>query len=190
MRSTVGILVSVLLAFSFACGGGSGSGGGVISGGSSGSSTLAASFTAAQPAPPPDSVAMAPGGATGPVVTIRINVTDLSDLFGADFDITYNSTNLEYVSYSAGTALEANGGSVSYLVEPQPGLLVVGASRNGGATGGVDVTGTKPLIHLTFRARRAASSVLSFESAALFDAQSPPQTIPGISWHGGTLVAN
>jgi hypothetical protein len=192
MRRTTGTLTLILLATAFACGGGgSGGGGSAIPGDPGGSSNLAGSFTPDQPNPSAGMVTMAAAGSSGAVVTVRIDVTDLSDLFGADFDIVFPATRVEFVNWTAGSVLETGGADVSYLVNStQPGQIVVGASRNGGGGGGADVVGTGTLIYLQFRVRVAGSATLAFRSATLLDAQSPPQSVPGLTWHGGTLVGN
>jgi hypothetical protein len=190
MRATFGILTAFLITAAVACGGGD-SADKTIGGGSGGSSNLVGDFLPDQPAPVANVVAMKKGGASGNLVTIEITVTDVSGLFGADFDVAYDTSRVQYVNWRGGSVLESGGQSVSYLVEAaQPGRLVVGASRQGAAAGGVNVTGTQTMIEFTFRAIQAGSSGVKFESATLFNAQSPPQRIPGITFAGGTLTAN
>ena len=186
----MGILTAILLLSAFACGGGD-SADKTVGGGSGGSSNLVANFVPDQPAPAANTVAMKKGGASGNLVTIEITVTEVPDVFGIDVDIAYDPSRAQFVNWRGGSLLESGGQSVSYLVDtPQPGRLVVGASRQGGAAGGVDVTGTRTLIEFTYRTIQAGSSGLKFESATLFNSQSPPQRIPGITFAGGTLTAN
>jgi hypothetical protein len=189
MRLLHGIALSLFLTAALACGGGSD--GDPVPGGSGESSNLVGSFTPDESTPGADSIAMADGGVSGPVVSIRVNVTEVDDLFTADFGVSFDPALVEFVSWSPGLVLESDGNRPSYLIgTSQPGLINVGASRTGGAAGGVDVGGTGTLIILTFRARAAGASTIAFEGASLLDAQAPPQTISGLSWHGGTLAAN
>jgi len=189
MRLLYGIVLSLFVVTALACGGGSD--GSPIPGGSGESNNLVASFTPDEPGPGAASIAMADGGVSGPVVSVRVNVTDVDNLFTADFGVTYDPALVEFIDWSPGFILEDGGNRPSYLLgTSQSGLVTVGASRTGGASGGVDVVGTRTLIILTFRARAAGASSIGFQSASLLDAQAPPQTISGLSWHGGALTAN
>ena len=128
MRATLAFLTALLLLGATACGGGSGTDG-TIGGGGGGSNNLAANFTPDQPAPVANSVALKKGGASGNLVTLEVTITDVADVFGVDFDLTFDANRAQYVNWRPGSALESGGESVSYLVEaPQPGRLVVGAS--------------------------------------------------------------
>lgn len=190
MRWHIGIVVTACLIVAASCGGG-GSDAGAINGGSGGSSTLAANFVPDQPSPGDETVALALGGTSGALVTVRVNVSGVVNLFTAEFQLTYDSQQVEFVNWSPGTVLESGGNPPSYLVRNlQPGLLDVAASRLDGATGGVDVSAPQPVINLLFRATEAGSSPVAFSRASLYDAQDPPQPIPGLSWFGGAITAN
>lgn len=190
MRNLCCALASLGIVVALSCGGGSSDGGTTDGGG--GSTSLVGSFSASQANPGDNSVAMAEGsGTNGNLVVVEVNVTGTSNLFGAAFDVTYDSSRATFVNWSPGTVLESGGQSVSYQVSAtQPGLVVIGISRTGSQAGGVDVTAAQPAIRLTFRVTQAGNSTLGFGNASLQDAQSPPQDIPGLSWYGGTLVAN
>lgn len=188
MRLLCNLVLSLCIAATLACGGGSDAG--AIRGGSGESSNLVATFTADQPSPGAATVSMADGGTSGPVFSIRVNITDVDDVFTADFGVTYDPALVEFVNWAPGFVLEDGGNSPSYLLgATQPGLITVGASRTGGASGGVDVVGTRTLIILTFQAKAAGTSQIKFQGGSLLDAQAPPQGIPGLDWHGGVVDA-
>lgn len=161
-------------------------------GGGGGSTALAGSFSPSSASPGPDEVALAAGaGSSGDLVDVRVDVAGVADVFGASFDVVYDAQAATFVNWSPGTLLETGGSGVQYQVSNvTPGLVVVGATRTGGAAGGVDATGAVPAIHLFFRVRQPGTTSLAFRNADLLDGQSPPQTVPGLSWSGGTLVAN
>ena len=152
---------------------------------------IVALFAADRPNPEALTVAMGESSRGADQVTVVITVTGTSAIFAALFEVTFDDSEVEFVSpYTPGTLFESGGPNVVYFVnEVAPGRLTVDATRLGGD--GVDVPGTMPLVYLTFRATAAASTAISFENAILYDDQPPtPQPISGLSWFGGTLVAN
>jgi len=185
----VGLVSSlVLFLVATACGGGGDRS--AVPGGPGGSSNLAGSLTPDQPTPPPGSVSMQSAATSGNLVVVRFDVTDPSDVYGAAFDVVFDTAMAEYVTWAPGTLLESGGQSVAYQVSnASAGRVVVGASRSGSSSGAT-ATGSQALITLTFRVIEAGTSTLGFQSATLLDSQSPPQPIPGTTWAGATLVAN
>jgi hypothetical protein len=171
-----------------ACGG-SGGGGAADVLDPGGQPQVSASFEADQPSPSGGTVSMSEGTRSSDMVTVRIDVTGATSLFGASFDVVYNPTSVEYVGYSAGTALEHAGqGSVVYEISPRSNGLVVGATLVG-TDEGVTFGGTRPLLHLTFRLLRPGAVPVGFEGEpALLDDQPEPQPIQGLNWFGGTLI--
>lgn len=169
-----------------ACGGGGGSSnGGVID---PSPSPLTAAFQADQVAPNSSQVAMLEGSKSGDVVTVKVTVTGVSGIYGAAFEVSYDSNNAAYVNYSPGSLFEQGGQTPNYTVStPSPGRVVVGISRVGSVTTtGAGTTATA--VNLTFRVKNSGSSRLDFEGgAALLDGQIPNQPLAGISWFGGSL---
>jgi len=190
MRCFIVAAAALCLAASLSCGGG-GTSASPIPEDPGGSTGLAGGFTPDQASPPDGSVAMALGLVSGNLVTIEVNVTGVNDVFSADFDVTFDPQQADFVNWSAGTLLETGGNSPSYfLTATQPGTITVGATRTGGSSGGVDVGASQTLIHLMFRVTEVGSSAVAFQQAALLDARDLPQPIPGLSWYGGTLTGN
>ena len=170
-------LLLLALVVSVACGGGSGGG-----------PSLTATYTADAPIPSADTVSLAPESAGGNTATVVVNLTDTNGVWGALFDLVYPASVSRFVSWSAGSALEAGGNTVSYIVdEPVAGRLVISVSRQGSVPG-ANVAGTQPLVRLVFRATQAGSGTVRFENTALVDEQNPPQDLPGISWAGGAVT--
>ena len=110
-------------------------------------------------------------------------------IFGASFDVVFDSTMASFVGWAPGDLLEQSGVSVTYLVnEPEEGRVAIGATRQAAST--TDATGTVSLIRLTFQTTQVGNSIVGFENQALLDGQRPPQPIVGMSWFGGSLVGN
>ncbi len=153
-----------------------------------GTSGLQASFTAEQPAPGPASVSLEPGRATGDMIEVRVQLTDIGDVYGAAFYVVLDPAIASYVSYAAGEILEGDGQDPLYLVDAgQPGRIIVSANRLG-PVGGIDVTGSRTLLTLTLRVVGVGVSGATFDSPALYDSQLQPQPMPGIQWFGGEIV--
>ena len=169
------IMISILMLFLIsACGGGGGSsptGPGmtvVFSGSSSGYNVYMASNSSLS---------------SGSVLAIDIKVDSVSNVFGAAFDVDFDSTKMTYSSYSAGSFLETGGNSVSYQPVPQSGnsgKLIVGASRQA-PSGGQSGSGT--LVTLKFNVTGATST--SFSNNSLKDSSN--NTISA-TWSGGGTV--
>ena len=169
------------------CGGGSGDGG-VTDGG--GSSTVTADFLADDPSPPVSTVTLQKGPVSANLVTVRVDATGVANVYGAAFELTFDGTLAEYVGFTAGSFFEQGGHGPTYQVSsPNPGLVVVGVTRNGSVPG-VGVVGSKPIVNLTFRVKTPGSGAVALPDAVLYDAQIPPQRIPNINWEAGTLRGN
>lgn len=184
MRKSFAAVWLSMAAVATACGGGGGGPtGGILPGPSPG--PIRASFTPDQPSPAAGTVSMAEASKTADRVTVAVTVTDTSGIYGAAFEVLYDAAKVSYVTWSPGTLLEEGGVVPNYTVgTPEPGRLVIGASRTGPVTG-IDAVGTRVLVHLVFETRVKASSSLSFRHGALIDANDA--VIPGIAWAGGTV---
>ncbi len=186
MRTFVAVASFLLAAASAACGGGGdGSTAGVIE-----PATVAASFVADQPTPGAHTVSMASGASAGDEVVVRIDVTGQDGVWGAAFDVHFNPSYVEYVSYSAGNLLEQSGAFVTYTVqEPagSSGLVVVGVSLTG-TTPPVGTTTTRTLVNLRFRVKTQGTFPLSFGAGpALLDSDLDPLTGLTEPWPAGSL---
>ncbi len=147
-------------------------------------------FVPAVASPAPQSVSVAEAAVAAVAddsMTLAVNVTQPgAPVFGAAFDAVFDPAVIEFTGWDPGSALEADGGTATYLVQSDPGRVEVGASLQGGQ--GAGVPGTRPLILLTFRLLEEGNSGLEFENASLLDDGPPlPQPISGLSWFGGTF---
>jgi hypothetical protein len=134
-------------------------------------------------------VSMALVANTGDEVTVGVQVSGTSGLYGAGFNVAYDATNVAFMRWSSGGLLETGGNTVNYIVSDKPslGVVVVNATRVGSEPA-INVTGTKTLINLRFQVLSTGSFPIAFaDGAKLYDAQIPSQPIPNISWYGGFL---
>lgn len=181
------LLVLAALVLAPACGGG----GGEDNGGTGGSPpTLSAVFVADQFTPGANTVSMSQGSRAADTVTVKVNLTDTSSVFGVAFDVTFDETKVTYLGFTKGTALENGGNVPNYTIDgaAQAGRLVVGVSRAGSSTTGV--TGTKTVVNLSFRVKELGTFPIAFENAVVTDGQAVPQPLPGIAWFAGALQGN
>jgi hypothetical protein len=149
--------------------------------------SISASFTA-ESGPQAASVTMAEEASSTDTLTVRVDVTGVSDVYGSDFVVEFDPDLVSYVGLSAGTAL-GTGSDVNYLVNSSvPGLVSVGVSRV--AADGVDIVATAPLVFLTFRTTEVGESDVEFTSGSLFEDEPPFPSIPGVSWFGGTITGS
>lgn len=180
-RFTTGCFLG-LLALATACGGGGDGSGGVTT------PPLLASFTADEPSPGADTVAMAEGSKSGDSVTVSVNASQVTNVYAAAFEVTFDSSKLSYVGHSAGTVFEQGGHTPTYQVgNPSPGRLVVGVSRNGSVSA-VNVSSPAPMIRLSFRVKDVGAFRLTYQNVNLYDGQAPPQPKPGITWESGVVA--
>lgn len=132
-------------------------------------------------------VYMAPNASqsSGTVLAIDIKVDNVSNLYGAAFDVNFDSTKAIYSSsYSAGSFLEGGGNAVAYNIATQAGnsgKLLVGASRQG-IVGGTSGSGT--LVTLKFNITGGGS--MSFSNNSLKDLSG--NTISATWSSGGTVT--
>lgn len=183
-------LTVALLCGGIGCGGSGGGGGGPAP--NPAPPGYLAGFTADEPNPGNLTVSLAEASTGGDQVMLAVNVTGTDDVFATELTILFDPAAVEFVSRSPGTLLESGGYAVAYQhALLGPGRLLVSAARYDGVPDGADVGNSQPIVHLTFRATSAGASTVSFENVLLLDSQPPaPAPIPGISWFGGTLVAN
>ena len=196
----LGVLAALLgCALSLSCGGGD----------KMTSTGLAATFTPASVPPPAGSVTLQAGQVSGDTFQVRVAATDIYDFFGAAFSVTYQNTiadpatsslSVLMVTFtgmnSAGSFLRETGVATDFRVDSTttPGMLVIVATRlqQSPPISGVNVVGTRDLLTLTFRVRRATtgSSIAFAAPQEVCDSRGPVCTPIGVTWSGGTVVAN
>lgn len=158
----------------------------------------AVTFTASSPVPAQASVTMQPGAVfSDNTFEVRIAVTGVSDCFGTAFHVTYNPTSVAFVSADDSTSfLRDAGAQTRFQYLSSPGDLAVAATRLQNASGtvpGVNVTGSRDLLVLTFRATAAtASNPFAFAGSreVINSGPAPNNQIGGVTYSAGTLAAS
>jgi hypothetical protein len=170
-------LVLVSLVAALACGSGGGGGG---------ASTVVASFDPVPPSKSTDAVSMSEFDLSGGTVTVSVDISGTQAVSGAAFDVMFDTGNVTWLDWDPGTALEQGGASPIYTVSPTAGGIVVGVARPGGST--TNISGTKPLIRLTFQVEDVGTFDLTIVNQELYGSGSPPSSKPGIEWSAGSLI--
>jgi hypothetical protein len=122
-------------------------------------------------------------------IAVELIVTDVNDIFAADFTLSFNAATATYDGYdTTNSILSSDGTPVTVLVnQPNNDQLVLSVTRLGGAAGGVDAVGQHRLLRLYFRRQTSVGTAnVSYILGRLFDDQ--VAEIQGVTWHGGTLV--
>lgn len=175
-RLVTGLLVLALAA----CGGGGGGGGGPT-----------------EPPPPPvpqpqivytpssaagaNSVSLASGAATSAsTLFLEVRASQVTDLYGVAFDLTYPSAQLQFVQASPGPMLGA-AGSVQ-AAAGAAGNLIVGGTHLGNVPGS---NGSGVILTLQFNAIAAGEGTLQFSRNSALG--SDGDLLPGVSWVGGSV---
>lgn len=123
-------------------------------------------------------------------LVLDLIVTDVSDLFTADFSLSFDPAVLSYTGYSdTGSVLASDGATVTVFDDEQNGLLEVTITRMGAALGGIDVVGSQLLVRVNFdREVDAGGSSLDFSNERLWNSEWPLELIPGVVWSGGSVT--
>lgn len=122
---------------------------------------------------------------SGDILAIDVKMNNLSsNVYGAAFDVDFDSTKITFDSYVAGSFLESGGNTVNYhmgLQSGNNGKLVVGISRQGSVSG---VSGSGTIVTLKFKV--TGNSSVAFSNYELRDSNNLP--ISGINWYGGSIT--
>jgi hypothetical protein len=171
------IVASVMLG----CGGGGDNGG-------TGTMPACVGFTAASPAASNAVSTRESSGSTCEVARLELVVTDVDDLFGASFTVTFDPAVVSFDGWStSGSLLDSDGVDLELLEDVDAGVVKIGVSRFGVDTG-VDVVGTRLLLTLLFRkAADSGATPLSYTNGKLIGSEPQPQVKPGVTWVGGTV---
>ncbi len=167
-----------------ACGGGGGSDSGI----GPSPSPLSASFVADQPTPGAKTVSMVQASKSNDVVSVYVSLTDTSSVYGAAFEIAFDTAGAAYLGFTHGAAFEAGGGAPNYTVEgtSNPGRVVVGVARTSGTT--TNIVGSKAVLVLQFRVKQVGAFPVTLQNGTVYDGQVPPRPIASIQWFAGALT--
>jgi cohesin domain-containing protein len=175
----LGFALILLALLAVACGGGGG-GGGPTEPTPSPTPTPAIVFTPSG-SPGTGAVFLSGGAATTATnLVLEVRASQVTDLYGVAFDLTYPSAQLQFVRATAGPLLGANG-SVQAAVST-PGTLVVGATHLGAVPG---ATGSGVVLTLEFSAIGSGQGSFAYARNSAF--ASTGQTLSGISWLAGSV---
>jgi hypothetical protein len=190
---TAGVALLVALAASaFACGGGGGDS-------NPAPGPIVATFTGSNPSPGANTLGMTGAGSGSPAFSVLVNVTSITDFFGAAFRVTFNPASASFSSFSsAGSFIGTGAGTDFRATLVSPGVLSVAATRQGQVQG-ITAAGTQLLITLNFTATaETASNPFGFGVAAervVTTCPAPPAACSDVAdgtltWSGGTLSAS
>jgi hypothetical protein len=186
------LVVLSTLVVGVACSGGGG-GGDDDGGGGDGTPTVCIGFSAAA-GPAPSTVSASEGaGSICSTVIVEVSITDVNDVFGIEFDASFDPAVARYEGFSlSGSHLSPNGtGSDLFVDDTETTGNVHIAVNRVNPDLGIDFVGTQRVIQLTFARPSGAgdgdSAVLTFSDTKVRNDDTPPAEIPGITWSGGTL---
>jgi len=192
---TASIAMMILVtALSVACGGGGGGGGGgTIPGGRT------ATFTPDNPTPGANTLSMAAGNSSGDTFWVDIEVTGITDFFGAGFRVNFDPATAQFTGNvdTSGSLIEGQGATTDFdAVDGAAGEVLVNATLQGQVQG-VTPAGTDLLISLEFQATAdTGANAFSYGMPRLVSTCPVPPAactdLPdaGLTWSGGTMSAN
>lgn len=128
---------------------------------------------------------------SGNILAIDVKVNNISTpVYGAAFDVEFDSSKAAYDSLLPGIFLEDGGNTVNYNLDLQSdnnNKFVVGISRQGNVNG---VTGSGIIVTLKFNVTGETYVRFVRNSSNLLEKISATQTqpIPGITWSDGTVT--
>jgi hypothetical protein len=179
LKSSVAVLLAALSLLALACGGG---GGGSPTAPTPTPTPVASIVFTPQGAPGSNTVFLAQGAATtATTLILEVRASQVTDLYGVAFNLTYPSAQLQFASATAGALLGGDSGSAQAVVST-PGTLVVGGSHLGAVPG---ANGSGVVLTLVFTATAAGQGSFAFALNSAFN--SAGHTQGGISWLAGTV---
>ena len=122
------------------------------------------------------------------VAEIEFVATDVTDVFGVDLEIIYDTAVVQYVGFSLdGSVLRSDGTSIAAIGrEIVPGRVELALTRE--ALSGIDVTGTRLLVTAFFAGNfDTGVGVLTTADECLLGSEEPPVAKPGLVCSGGTF---
>lgn len=182
MRRTA--LVSLVLGILVACGGGGGGGGGPTE-----------PTPTPTPTPPPlPSITFTPQGSAGAntlfltsgaastasTLVLEVRASQVSNLYGVAFDLSYPSGLLRFERATAGPLLGNNGSAQAATAGT--GTLVVGGSHLGSVPG---ANGSGLVLTLEFSAVAAGNGTFAYSRNSAFN--SAGDSITGMAWLAGSV---
>lgn len=154
-------------------------------------------FTAASPSPAANTISLQPGSVNGDEVTILVRATNVTDLFGTAFRVTFDGTTADFVGPDSTGSLFLGAGiqtqfSVGEVSNNEIAVVATRVQNMQGTVPGVNVSGTQTIIALTFEATGLTSGnsfTLAQPREACSSASTDDVCVPiAVNWSGGTLT--
>jgi Cohesin domain len=134
-----------------------------------------------QATPGANSLYLASGAATtATTLVLELRASQVTDLYGVAYDLTYPATQLQFVRATAGPLL--NNGAAQAAVS-SPGTLIVGGTHLGATPG---ATGSGVVMTLEFSAAAAGSGSFAFARNSALN--STGAAISGLTWLAGSVT--
>ena len=115
-------------------------------------------------------------------LTVGIALGEITNLYGASINISYDPSLLEFVRVDEGGLLKQDGKPTSFMhaVNPADGRVTVGITRLGASVGGT--SGAGGLFSATFKCKGEGTAAINFQDAALKDPGlgTIPSTVNGV----------
>jgi hypothetical protein len=123
----------------------------------------------------------------GTTISYDINISNVTDLFAFQFDLTFNPTIVSAVSIAEGSFLSSGGATfpVPGVIDNIGGTITTNADTLIGPSG---VSGSGTLAILTLQGVAAGSSNISLANAILLDSTASP--ISNVSLQSGSITVN
>ena len=176
MRSRHALLPLLLALTLAACGGGGGG-----SGPTAPPPPTAGIVFTPQGTPGANTLYLASGAATTTTtLVLEVRASQMTDLYGVAFNLTYPSAQLQFVRATAGPLL--GNGAVQAAVSSPPGTLIVGGTHLGSVPG---ANGSGVVMTLEFTAVAAGSGSFAFTRNSALDSSGRP--IASVAWLAGSV---
>lgn len=183
LKLLVALLALAALAAFAACGGGGGGGGGTPTEPTPPPPPPAGFVFTAQGSPGANTLYLANGAATtATTLVLELRASQVTDLYGVAFDLTYPSTQLQFVRVTPGPLL-ANG--AAQAAAGGTGTLIVGGSHLGNVAG---ANGSGVVLTLEFTGIAAGSGSFGFARNSALNSEG--DSVAGVAWLAGSVQVN
>ena len=180
------LLLVLIVAMALACGGGGGGGGGGPTEPTpqpTPTPTPPGFVFTAQGTPGANTLFLANGAATtANTLVLELRASQVTDLYGVAFDLTYPNAQLQFVRVTPGPLL-ANGAAQAALSGAN--TLIVGGSRLGNVAG---ANGSGVVLTMEFTALAAGTGSFAYARNSALD--SDGDTVAGVAWLAGSVQVN
>ena len=119
--------------------------------------------------------------AVGKPFAVSVNLSDAKGISSVPLQIKYDATKLSLVNIDSGNFLKQDGQAVALVHRDDgPGMITLAASRPPGAAG---VNGAGTVCVLTFQAKQAGATDITFARPGALDAEQHPVIVAAKNAH-------